>query len=96
MMQAFLGVFFLTILGAATEPVSTSASCVESKWVDARTALLIGVNAADIPGSWNGIEARVRVYEGTYVVTVLPFPSIPDAVASVGLTMCGELIEAFR
>ena len=95
-MQAFIGVFFLTLLGGASEPVSKSAICVESKWVDARTALVIGVNAADIPGSWNGIEARVRVYEGNYVVTVFPFPSIPDAVASVELTMCGELIEKFR
>ncbi len=84
------------LLGTITQPVWAVSSCPEKNWIDARAALIIGAQLVDIPDSWVGITARARIYEGNYSVVFFPVPSIPDAVTSVRLTMCGELIEKYR
>ena len=86
----------LVLVGTVTQPVSAASNCPEKSWIDARAALIIGAQFADIPDSWSGITARARIYEGNYSVVFFPVPSVPDAVTSVRLTMCGELIEKYR
>jgi len=92
MLQAVLFSGFI-LLNLTMQDLAEASGCRMEDRVDTRTALILAMKLANIPDRWVGIEARARIYEGDYWVTFFPIPSIPDAIRSVRLDMCGRPLD---